>query len=176
MTVFTIDVEGSVDKIVADFNATPEKARLAALRALNKTAFWLRTHAGSDISKELRLPKKLVMERLKVIKAMRTKLQAVVTAKLYGIQANKIGTMRQNKTGAKVGAYEFPGAFIATMPKTGHTSIYKRKQQARLPIQEMTIPLEPMSSEIIEHYLDRQVMQRFEVVFRQELNFIMQHK
>jgi len=172
MTVFTIDVEGSVDKIIADFNTAPEKASLAAVRALNKTAFWLRTHAGSDISKEIHLPKKLVMERLKVIKAIRTKLQAAVTAKLYGVQANKVGTMRQNKTGSKVGSYEFPGAFIATMP-SGHTSIYKRKRQARLPIQEMTVPLEPMASEIIEHYLDRKVMQRFEVVFRQELNFLM---
>ncbi|MCE3232489.1 MAG: phage tail protein [Rickettsiaceae bacterium] len=172
MTVFSIDVEGNVEKIIADFNTTPEKARLAALRALNKTAFWLRTHAGSDIAREVRLPKKLVMERIKVLKASRTKLQAVVTTKLYGIKPDKIGNMRQSKTGAKVGSYEFTSGFIATMP-TGHTSIYRRKRKSRLPIQEMTIPLEPMASSIIENYLDRKVMQRFEIVFRQELNFLM---
>lgn len=175
MTVFTIDVEGQVEKIIADFNTTPEKARLAAVRALNKTAFWLRTHAGSDIAKEVRLPKKLVMERLKVLKANRTKLQAVVTAKLFGIKPDKIGNMRQNKTGSKVGSYDFPGAFIATMP-SGHTSIYKRKRQARLPIQEVSISLQPMASDIIENYLDRKVMHRFEEVFRQELNFLMRQK
>ncbi len=173
MTVFTIDVEGNVEKIIADFNLAPEKTSLAAVRALNKTAFWLRSNAGSDIARELRLPKKLLMERLRVLKASRTKLQAVVTAKLYGIKPSKIGNMRQTKTGAKVGTYEFPGAFIATMPG-GHTSIYKRKRQPRLPIQEMTIPLQPMASETIERYLDHLVMQRFEVVFRQELNFLMQ--
>jgi len=77
-----------------------------------------------------------------------------------------------NWRGSKVGSYDFPGAFIATMP-SGHTSIYKRKRQARLPIQEMSISLQPMAPDIIENYLDRQVMQRFEVVFRQELNFLM---
>lgn len=175
MTVFSIDVEGQVEKIITDFNASPEKARLAALRALNKTAFWLRIHAGSDISKEIKLPKKLVLERLRVIKASRTKLQSVVTARLFGIKPGKIGNMRQNKTGSKAGSFDFPGAFIATMP-SGHRSIYKRKRETRFPIQEMSVPLEPMASDTIEKYLDRKVMQRFEEAFRQEINFVMRGK
>ncbi|WP_339047701.1 hypothetical protein [Candidatus Mesenet endosymbiont of Phosphuga atrata] len=56
-------------------------------------------------------------------------------ASLYGIKAAKLGSMRQIKTGAKVGKYMFQSEFVATMPR-GYTSSFKRKGKTALPIQD----------------------------------------
>jgi len=173
--LFAIDVQGvdNISKILADFQATEKQATVASMRSLNKTALWLRTQATREISKNRRITQKIVRQRLRVLKASRGQLRSQVLASLGGVTATKVGKPRQTRTGAKVKQYNFPGAFVATMPG-GHTGIYKRKRKTRLPIRELTVPLEPESSDIIESFLDNGVMQRFEVLFRRELKFLVQ--
>ena len=173
--LFAIDVEGAenIGNIIADFRATEKQVVVASLRSLNKTALWLRTQATREISKNRRITQKIVRERLRILKASRRQLRSQVLARLGGVTATKVGKPRQIRKGAKVKHYEFPGAFVATMPG-GHTGIYKRKRKTRLPIRELTVPLEPESSEIIERFLDNGVMQSFEVLFERELKFLVQ--
>ena len=172
--IFEIDVSGAdnLDKIIRDLNASKQHSITASVRALNKTALWLRTQATRQISSEKRLPQKLIRERLRVLKASKRDLKARVLANFMGIKAAKVGTPRQTRRGAKVKSYEFQGAFVATMPG-GHTGIFKRKGKTRLPIRELYVPLEPESLKAIESFLDSRIKQRFETIFRHELNFLM---
>ena len=92
--VLSIDFQGRerVNKVIADLQATEKQALLAAVKTLNKTALWLRTHATKDISKERRIPQKVIRERIDMLRAARNNLQARVRANLRGIHPGKIGT------------------------------------------------------------------------------------
>lgn len=162
-----------VTKIIHDLGACQHNSVLASLRALNKTALWLRTQSVKQISSNRKLPQKLIRDRLRVLKASRNDLKALVIANVSGIKTTKVGVPKQTARGAKVRNYEFPGAFVATMPG-GSTGIFKRKGKTRLPIRELYISLEPESSKIIESFLDNRIRQRFEEIFRHELKHLMQ--
>lgn len=72
-----------------------------------------------------------------------------------------------------MGKYMFQSAFVATMPR-GYTGIFKRKGKTALPIQEVTLLLEPEASKIIRGLIDNEVERVFEKYFGHELNFILQ--
>ena len=90
--IFEIDVSGAdnFDKIIRDLNASKQHSVTASVRALNKTALWLRTQATRQISSEKRLPQKLIRERLRVLKASKRDLKARVMANFMGIKAAKV--------------------------------------------------------------------------------------
>ena len=174
MRSFEINVTtaGSLDPILAALNATENQVLTAAVRALNKTAIWLRAQSVTAISQQKQIKQNLIRERLRIIRANRASLKAFVIAKLYGVKACKLGTMRQTSTGVSVGGYDFPHAFIATMP-TGHTGVFQRKGTARLPIKEATVELEPEASETIGALVELETSARFVELFRHELTFML---
>lgn len=173
--VLSIDFQGQerINKVVADLQATEKQALLAAVKTLNKTALWLRTHATRDISKNKQIPQKVIRERINMLRAARNNLQARVRANLRGVKPEKIGALRQTPKGAKVKSFLFEGAFVAHMPSVKAPSIYKRKGKERLPVRAQHVPLEPEASEVIENILDSRIHKRFETIFRQELNFLL---
>tara|TARA_B100001564_G_C20645205_1_gene674098 strand:+ start:1462 stop:2001 length:540 start_codon:yes stop_codon:yes gene_type:complete len=176
--VLSIDFQGRerVNKVIADLQATEKQALLAAVKTLNKTALWLRTHATKDISKERRIPQKVIRERIDMLRAARNNLQARVRANLRGIHPGKIGTLRQTRKGAQVKSFLFEGAFVAQMPSAKVPGIYKRKGKERVPLRTKYIKLEPEASEIIKNILDSRINKRFEEIFRQELNFLLKKR
>ncbi|MDA0910767.1 MAG: phage tail protein [Proteobacteria bacterium] len=133
MSVFTLDVTtyGDINQIIAAMRGTESQVQLAAMRALNKTALWVKSQSVKEISAQKKLKQKIIRDRLNVIKASTSSLKALVVASLYGIKASLLGNMRQTSTGAKAGKMEFKGAFVATMP-TGHRGIFKRKRASKL--------------------------------------------
>ncbi len=133
--MFSIEVSNNINKVIQTIDAKKDKVELAVVRALNKTALWVKAQASREISTEKQIKLKLIRNRLQVIKANRNSLKALVRASLYGIKAAKLGSMRQTKTGATVGKYMFHSAFVATMPR-GYTSVFKRKGKTALPIQD----------------------------------------
>lgn len=173
MRAFNLDItdNNEVDNIIAAFEATKIQVETALMRALNKTALWLKSQSVKEISKEKALKQKLIRERLHVIKSNRKQLVARVIASLHGVKAHQIGNMRQTKTGAKAGKRHFKGAFVATMP-TGHTGIYKRKGRKKLPIREVVFPLEPVASNVIKYITDDKAAQQFTKLFTHEMQFI----
>ena len=174
MSTFTLDVTtyGDIDQIIASMRVTESQVQLAAMRALNKTALWLKSQSVKEISAQKKLQQKIIRERLKLIKASKSSLKALVVASLYGIKASLLGSMRQTAIGAKAGKSQFTGAFVATMP-TGHRGIFKRKTKSRLPIREVVLPLEPVASNIIKGFVDSGAGEKFIQYFRHELGFIL---
>jgi hypothetical protein len=136
--MFSIEVNDSINKVIQNIDANKANVELAAVRALNKTALWVKAQAIREISKEKQIQQKLIRKRLKVIKASKSSIRALVTVGLYRTRAARLGTMRQTKIGAKAGKHMFKGAFIATMP-TGHKGIFRRKGSTALPIEEVSV-------------------------------------
>ncbi|WP_265023389.1 phage tail protein [Wolbachia endosymbiont (group A) of Epistrophe grossularia] len=111
---------------------------------------------------------KLTRKRLKIIKASRNTLTALVKANLYDVRASSIGRMKERKKGAEIGKYQITGAFIATMPR-GYKGVFKREGRTALPIQEIKLPLEPEGSRIIKDLVNYEVEKVFEKFFYREL-------
>lgn len=173
--VLSIDFEGveRINKVVADLQATDRQALTAAVKTLNKTALWLRAHATRDLSKNIKIPQKIIRERMTMLRAAKNNLQSRLRANFRGVKPEKVGALRQTKKGAKVKSFLFEDAFVAHMPSSKTPSIYKRKGKERLPVRAQHIPLEPEASEVIENILDSRIHKRFEEIFRQELNFLL---
>lgn len=171
-----IDIDGHarIKTIITDLQASDKQVEIASARALNKTALWLRTQTTREVSKQKRIPQKLIRERLQILRANRKQLTAFIKAKLYGIRPEKLGTIRQTKKGTQVKSHTFDGAFVAQMPKAEQASIYKRKSKARLPIRSMRIPIADESEQVMEQLLDQKMMERFETLFYHELKYLLQ--
>ena len=176
MSVFAIDV---IDKgVISDFmlrqNAAEKHTEIAAFRALNKTARWLRTKTIRSVSQQTGLQQKLIRERLHMLKASRKQLKAHLVSKDSYIPAHKLGRLKQTATGARAGKFHYEGAFVAEMPSTGHMSVFKRKRKDRLPIRQMGFYFGGVTGRTWEEdVLDKQITERFEHFFEHELNFLL---
>ena len=172
MRVFNLDISDNneINNIISSIESSKSQLEVALMRALNKTALWVKSQSVKEIAKEKLLKQKIIRNRLQVLKANRKQLIARVLASLHGVKANQIGNVRQTKTGAKAGKRHFKGAFVATMP-TGHTGIYKRKSRRKLPIREVVFPLEPIASTIIKEITDEKAAQQFTKLFAHEIKF-----
>jgi len=172
MRVFNLDISDNneIDNIITAIEASKNQLEVALMRALNKTALWVKSQSVKEIAKEKLLKQKIIRNRLQVLKANRKQLIAKVLASLHGVKANQMGSMRQTKTGAKAGKRHFKGAFVATMP-SGHTGIYKRKSRRKLPIREVVFPLEPIASSIIKAITNEKAAQKFTKLLAHEIKF-----
>jgi hypothetical protein len=166
-----VDVAGNLDKTLEILGATEVQVRTAAMRAINKTALWVRAQSARKIGKQRQIQLKLIRQKLRIIRANRTALKAFVVANLWGIKASKLGVPKQNATGASVGKHQFPGAFVAKMSRTGHVGIFKRKTSKRLPIREQYVQLEPEASQIIRETVENEASAVFSHHFEHELNY-----
>ena len=145
----------------------------AMLRAINKTARWLRTRIAREVATELNVKVGLARNSLQLRMASRHGLNASVglNPKASRIKAVDLGQPKQNKAGVRVGRHSFRGAFIATMP-SGHTGVFRRKGKARLPIQEMHVSLTAAMADAMESITDQGGMAYLQKTFAHELQFI----
>lgn len=176
MSVFAIDVidNGVISDFILRQNVAEKHTEMAAFRALNKTARWLRTKTIRSVSQQTGLQQKLIRERLQMLKASRKQLKAHLVSKDAYIPAHKLGRLKQTATGARAGKFDYEGAFVATMPSTGHESVFKRKRKSRLPLREMGFYFGGITARTWEEdVLDNQISERFEHFFKHELQFLL---
>ena len=166
---FEIKVTENIEKIIQSVDAKKEKVELATMRALNKTALWVRSQAIKQVSKEKQVPRKLIKTRVGVYKASRKRLRSVVAVDTFVVKAGKLGTMKQTKIGAKAGKHMFKGAFIATM-KGGHKGIFTRIGKKSLPIEEEEFDL--CDGEIVKRIADNEAERAFEKYFHQQIKYM----
>ncbi|BET37100.1 phage tail protein [Wolbachia pipientis] len=156
-------------EVIESVNAKRKKIELAIVRALNRTALWLKLKTAKEISEE---KKSLIRKRLRIFKAKTSRLEVLIRANLYDIRASTIGKIQKTRRGSKVGKHEFIGGFAAVMPK-GNSGMFKREGRAALPIQEVKLPLEPEGSRIIKDLVDYESERVFEKYFKHELNYML---
>ncbi|WP_338482080.1 phage tail protein [Wolbachia endosymbiont (group A) of Nomada hirtipes] len=158
--MFNIEVNENIERIIHNIDANKAKIELAAVRALNKTALWLKSQAVREISEEKQIKLKVIRKRLRIIKARKSTLKVLIRAYLYDMRMRNI---KQAKIRTA-----FNDAFMATMPR-GYRGIFKRVGRTALPIQEVKLPLEPEASRIIENLVNYEVERIFEKYFTHEL-------
>ncbi|WP_065094330.1 MULTISPECIES: phage tail protein [unclassified Wolbachia] len=158
--MFNIEVNENIERIIHNIDANKAKIELAAVRALNKTALWLKSQAVREISEEKQIRLKVIRKRLRIIKARKSTLKVLIRAYLYDMRMRNI---KQAKIRTA-----FNDAFMATMPR-GYRGIFKRVGRTALPIQEVKLPLEPEASRIIENLVNYEVERIFEKYFTHEL-------
>ncbi len=146
--MFDIKTGNNINEIISNIDRKEQKIKLAAIKALNKTAIWLKSKVAKEISEEKRIKLSLIRKRLRIFKAKTSRLEVLIRANLYDIRASTIGKIQKTRRGSKVGKHEFIGGFAAVMPK-GNSGIFKREGRTALPIKEIKLPLEPEASRII---------------------------
>ncbi|WP_374699401.1 phage tail protein [Wolbachia endosymbiont (group A) of Limnophora tigrina] len=157
--MFSIEISDNIDKVIQNIDTNKAKVELAAVRALNKTALWLKSHAVREISQEKQISLKIIRKRLRIIKARKSALKVLIRAYLYDVN------IKQTKIRAAI-----DGTFMATMPR-GYRGIFKRIGRTALPIQEVKLPLEPEASRIIENLVNYEVEKVFAKFFECELSY-----
>ncbi|WP_410529895.1 phage tail protein [Wolbachia endosymbiont (group A) of Brachyopa scutellaris] len=125
-----------MNEIIYNIDEKEQKVKLAAIKALNRTALWLKAQAAKEISEEKKIKLSLIRKRLRIFKAKTSRLDVLIRANLYDIRASTIGKIQKTRRGSKVGKHEFIGGFAAVMPK-GNSGIFKREGRAALPIKEV---------------------------------------
>ncbi|MFP3016234.1 MAG: phage tail protein [Wolbachia sp.] len=155
--------------IIQSIDAERKKVEKATVRALNKTAIWLKSKAAKEISEEKKIKLTVMRKRLRIFKAKTSRLEVLIRASLYDVRASSIGIMRETKRGTKTGNHEFIGAFTATMPR-GYKGAFKREGKTALPIKEVKLPLEPEASRIIGNLVNYEVEKVFTKFFKRELS------
>ncbi|WP_341821544.1 phage tail protein [Wolbachia endosymbiont (group B) of Idaea biselata] len=166
--MFDIKTGNNINEIISNIDRKEQKIKLAAIKALNKTAIWLKSKVAKEISEEKRIKLSLIRKRLRIFKAKTSRLDVLIRANLYDIRASAIGKIQKTRRGSKVGKHEFIGGFAAVMPK-GNSGIFKREGRAALPIKEVKLPLEPEASRIIENLVNYEVERIFEKYFTHKL-------
>jgi len=166
--VFDIKTSNNINEIISNIERKEQKIKLAAIKALNKTAIWLKSQAAKEISEEKRIKLSLIRKRLRIFKAKTSRLEVLIRTNLYDIRASTIGKIQKTRRGSKVGKHQFIGGFAAVMPK-GNSGIFKREGRAALPIKEVKLPLEPEASKVIRDLVNYEVEEVFKKFFERDI-------
>lgn len=166
-----VTIEG-LDKLSRKFADLPSRVEeKVKTRAANKAISKLNTLGARELSKKVKLKQKLVKGRLRVKKASRFRTTASILILHAPIRSGDIAKLTrsklpsQKKAGAKVGQHFFPGGFVARMP-SGRVGVFKRKGQARLPIKEESVKINPPARGIFKRLLNTTIRG----VYMKELN------
>lgn len=174
----------------------------AQQRALRKTAQWAGRQSARELARANRIPLRVLQRRpweRRTGRAGRMRWtieddRANVWLGTLPVRAAYIGTLKQQKRGARAGRHTFRGAFVASMPATRsgnrHRGIFKRAERLsarsrgwtsgrprssprNLPIREQRVHLENAAQ--VEASVGAQLPARHRELLRQESRFE-QHK
>ena len=147
-----------------------EQGRIAAKRAFAKTLKWFRGQATRYASKELDIPRKALRSRWFMDNAAYT-----LWLGLNPVAAHLMGNARQTKTGVRASIYNFDGAFLAQMNGKSDLLVMRRIGRRRLPISKEFVDISDKMT-IVFNRFKRLAISRFEVIFKQELNYVRNHE
>jgi hypothetical protein len=167
----TLSVDAQIEKISAHIMALPSQLNRAAILALNRTAEWLKSQTAKNVSKEKRIKLKLIRDRIKIARADKKNLQALLNCRFGGILARDLGAMKQTPVGVSVAGQVFPGAFIATLTKGNKPGMYRRKGKERFPVRSVRVPIDE-AIKILEELLEGGAGAVFQKRFEHEIKRI----
>lgn len=166
----------------------------AQKRALRKAAQWTGRQSARQLARAHRVPLRAINGRRPGRAGrMRWTIQEEAANVWVGtapVKASRLGSMRQQKRGARAGQHTFPGGFLATM-RSGHTGVFRRaapgevtsyQKQSRgwtkgrprtsprnLPLIEEAVDLDDADS--VRAAIGGQIPARYRELLRQETNF-----
>lgn len=157
------------DTIKQSIEAEMKKVESAAMKALNKTARWLRSETIKRVSEEKKMPKRVFKNKFIIHKATRKLLESKVRLKSSLIGVAKLGSIEQTVIGARVGKCIYKGAFIAVM-RNGHVGIFRRRGMKSTPIDEEKV--DSHADEVLKGLAENEGGEVFEKYFYQEMDVL----
>lgn len=123
----------------------------ASAQAVNRVATRAVSRSVAVVSKDTRVPRKLVKQRARIRRATTKKPRALIRVNRGNLPAIKLGTAsvrlsrrKRDKKGAnselRIGPFRFPGGFIQQL-KNGRWHVMRRTSKPRYPIEVVSIPL-----------------------------------
>ena len=91
-------------------NLPPSAMQNAWRRTLRKTSNWIKSQTAKAVSKETKIPQKLLRQRLYFF--LRSRDTGKVWLGLNALEADRLGKARQTRAGVTVGRHRFQSAWI----------------------------------------------------------------
>lgn len=148
MIALTFDAD--LGRVADELQATQREAELALRSTVNRSARWLGTRLRRALRNDLRLPADTVRRRLVMgrISQQGDRITAKVWVGLNAVDLIKFGA-RETKAGVRTRVGTREGAFIAT-GKGGSRQVFKRRGDARLPIDKQAHDIKDAGDQAIE--------------------------
>lgn len=140
---------------------TMEELKEAVRLATTDTASWANKESAKDLGRELKVPYPAMRKRIKVKRRMITGGSSLATARIwYGINAVSLKYLKpkQDASGVTTTAKAVPGAFISEKMKK---NVFKRKGDARLPIEKQTLDVEDEAATFLQNTFEPKVSAYF---------------
>lgn len=141
-----------LEQAMANLNSISSTAvPRASAQAVNRVATRAVSRSVAVVSKDTRVPRKLVKQRARIKRATTKKPRALIRVNRGNLPAIKLGTAsvrlsrrKRDKKGAnselRIGPFRFPGGFIQQL-KNGRWHVMRRTSKPRYPIEVVSIPL-----------------------------------
>lgn len=141
-----------LEQAIANLNSISNSAvPRASAQAVNRVATRAVSRSVAVVSKDTRVPRKLVKQRARIKRATAKKPMAMIRVNRGNLPAIKLGTAsvrlsrrKRDKNGAnsvlRIGPFRFPGAFIQQL-ENGRWHVMRRTSRPRYPIEVVSIPL-----------------------------------
>ena len=135
-----------LEQAIANLNSISNTAvPRASAQAVNRVATRAVSRSVAVVSKDTRVPRKLVKQRARIKRATAKKPMAMIRVNRGNLPAIKLGTASvRDKKGAnsvlRIGPFRFPGGFIQQL-MNGRWHVMRRTSRPRYPIEVVSIPL-----------------------------------
>ncbi|MGQ5522644.1 hypothetical protein ACUHMQ_05205 [Chitinimonas sp. PSY-7] len=167
----TLRSEINLQPVLALSHALKEEAvRNAWRRAMRKTGNWVKTHVAKVLSPELKIPQKVLKQRLYFF--LRSKMmEGKVWLGINPIEADRLGQPRQNRTGITAGRHRFEQAWIYQGKQGGQQGkVFRRVGRARTPYTRVHLDIDD-AGERAFRAVTAQAEARLLAIFEQELRW-----
>ncbi|MEJ0003458.1 MAG: phage tail protein [Pararobbsia sp.] len=132
-----LKVEIDIKRLTATLERLSAAAMQAAWRrTLRKTAAWIKSQTGKEVSAATKIPQKVVKRRLYFF--LRSSDSGKVWLGLNPIEAHRLGTVRRTSKGMRAGRSTFGGAWRQTKLKP-EGPLYRRTGKSRTPFEMVTV-------------------------------------
>ena len=168
-----LNLSPNSEQLTQTLNATERQLKTALVRALNKTARWMRTRIAKDTAQALKVRVKDVNPGLALLSARASQTIAGIGLKPSAgvIKAEQLGSVRQTAGGTRAGQYYWPHAFIWTTPG-GQRGVFRRSSKSRLPIRAVQLIVTSRMAERMQQLSQGPAIQQFDKTFARELRYL----
>lgn len=179
--MITVDAS-EINRVAKELGEYKSKAPVAIYRAINRAASNAKTNATKKVRENYNIKAKDINSTIKITKATRSNLVAIVKSSGYRIPLNKFKVSPSNPRPKnppnvlrvevkKTGLKEVVGAFVANI---NGNKVFKRTSNSRLPIQQLFGPAVPqmMNNENVREYIEEQATKMYEQRLEHEIDRI----